>query len=175
MNKLAKGAIATGVATAMFLGGGATLALWNDAVTVGASESINSGVLTLNAATGDWSSSPELWVPGDSFTYTTDVSIVAKGDNLRAELSIDSDSVVGTPELVDALEYSIAVTNVTGGSLTPNGSGALTVTPANATSGTPMTAKVVVTVHFPESTSGLVAQGATAQLDDLKFLLSQVV
>lgn len=175
MNKLAKGAIATGVATAMFLGGGATLALWNDAVTVGASESINSGVLTLNATPGSWSSNPDLWVPGDSFTYTTDVSIVAKGDNLLAELSIDSDGVTGTPELVSALEYTIEVTNVAGGTLTPNGSDTLTVTPTNATSGTPVTAQVVVTVHFPESTTGLVAQGATAQLNDLKFLLSQVV
>ncbi|QIM15774.1 alternate-type signal peptide domain-containing protein [Leucobacter insecticola] len=175
MNKLAKGAIATGIGTALLLGGGTTLALWNDAVNVGSSQEINSGVLTLDATPGTWSASPDLWVPGDSFTYTTDVSIVAQGDNLISELKIDPSSVTGDAALLAALDYSISVSNVAGGSLTEISPDVYSVSPANATSGTPITATVTVKVDFPEnSVSDLVAQGAQAQLSTLQLLLNQI-
>lgn len=174
MNKLAKGAIATGIATALLLGGGATLALWNDAVSVGAAEEINSGVLTLDASAGNWSASPELWVPGDSFSYTTDVSIVAKGDNLVSELTVDPASLTGDAALLEALDYSISVTDVAGGSFVAAGADTVSVVPSDALSGSPVTGKVTVTVTFPESVAGTVAQDAQAQLSGLQLLLNQI-
>ncbi|QIK63107.1 alternate-type signal peptide domain-containing protein [Leucobacter viscericola] len=175
MNKLTKGAIATGIGTALLLGGGTTLALWNDAVNVGSSQEISSGVLTLDASDGVWSSSPNLWVPGDSFTYTTGVSIVAQGDNLASELKIDPSSVTGDAALLAALDYSITVDEVTGGTLTPISDAVYSVNPDDPNSGTPITATVTVKVDFPaDVVTGLVAQGAEAQLSELQLLLNQV-
>ncbi|QIK63110.1 alternate-type signal peptide domain-containing protein [Leucobacter viscericola] len=175
MNKLTKGAIATAIGTALLLGGGTTLALWNDTVNVGSSQEISSGVLTLDATPGSWSASPELWVPGDSFTYTTQVSIVAQGDNLASELKIDPSSVTGDAALLAALDYSISVSDVTGGTLTAIDDATYSVSPANANSGDPISAKVTVKVDFPaDVVTGLVAQGAEAHLSDLQLLLNQV-
>lgn len=177
MNKLTKGALATGIGTALLLGGGSTLALWNDSAAVGASQDIESGVLTLDTSAGAWTTSPALWVPGDSFSYTADVSIVAKGENLSSELSIDPASITGTPALLAALKTNMTVANVQNGALTPVGGvdNAFTVSPADATSGTPVTATVTITVDFPaDSVANLVAQGANAHLSDLQLRLNQV-
>jgi alternate signal-mediated exported protein len=177
MNKLTKAALATGIGTALLVGGGSTLALWNDAADVGAAEDINTGVLTLDAGAGAWTANPELWVPGDSFSYTTDVSIVAQGDNLYSELSIDPTSITGAPALLAALETTMTVDGVQGGTLTPVGGedNVFAVVPADATSGTPVTATITITVAFPaDSVSDLVAQGADAHLADLQLRLNQV-
>lgn len=177
MNKLAKGAIATGIATALFLGGSATLALWNDSSNIGASSEINTGVLTLDATESTWSTNPELWVPGDSFNYTTEVSITATGDNLTSHLSIDPASITGSTALLDALETTMDITNINGGTLNPvNGqTNTFEVAPENKNSGTPITATVTITVDFPaNSVTELVAQGEEAHLADLQLLLTQI-
>ena len=50
-----------------------------------------------------------------------------------------------------------------------------TVTPTDATTGTPVEATVTITVDFPsDSVSELVAQGATAELSALQLRLNQV-
>lgn len=177
MNKLAKGAIATGIGTALLLGGSTTLALWNDSADAGISRDISSGVLSLNAAPGEWTTSPDLWVPGDSFTYTTDVAIVAQGDNLQSELSIDPSSITGSPALLSALDLTMTVDDIQGGTLTPvdGRDNVYSVAPSNATSGDPVTATVTVAVDFPaDSVSDLVAQGEEAHLSELQLLLNQV-
>lgn len=177
MNKLAKGALAAGVATALFLGGGTTLALWNDHASVGSGKEINTGVLTLNATSGTWSDNPDLWVPGDSFTYTTTASIVAKGEHLASRLSIDPTSITGDPDLKAALTTTMTVDTTSGGTFTPVSGQANTfdVLPDNLTSGSPITAKITITVDFPKnSVSNKVAQGATVQLSGLELLLTQV-
>lgn len=177
MNKLTKAALATGVATALLIGGGSTLALWNDAVDVGAAGDITTGTLTLDATSGSWSEDPDQWVPGDSFTYTTQVSVVAQGDNLSSELSINPSSITGTPALVDALETTMTVDAVQNGTMTavPGQENVFAVAPADATSGTPVEATVTITVDFPSgSVSDLVAQGAAAELSALELRLNQV-
>ncbi|WP_448060902.1 alternate-type signal peptide domain-containing protein [Cellulomonas hominis] len=177
MNKLAKGAVATALGTALLLGGAGTLALWNDSVDLGAGQDIASGVLTLDVGTGAWDANPALWVPGDAITYTTAVAIVAQGDNLAAELSIDPASITGDPALLAALDTSMAVSNVAGGALTPvaGRDNVFTVVPTSATSGAPVTAIVTVTIDFPASSvSGLVAQGERAYVSNLQLLLNQV-
>ncbi len=177
MNKLAKGAVATALGTALLLGGAGTLALWNDSADLGAGQDIASGVLTLDAATGTWDANPALWVPGDAITYTTTVSIVAQGDNLAAELSVDPASITGSPALLAALDTTLAVSDVAGGALTPvaGQDNVFTVVPTDATSGAPVTATVTVTIGFPaDSVSGLVAQGEQASVSNLQLLLHQV-
>jgi len=93
MNKLLKGSIAGAAGIALLLGGAGTLALWNDSADF-TGQNINTGELNLiSTGDGDWTD-PEitLWVPEDSNTYTETFTVNAAGDNLEAELTVDSTS-----------------------------------------------------------------------------------
>lgn len=176
MKRMTKGLIALSAGTALLLGGAGTLALWNDAANVDAGN-VASGNLTLDAATGTWTPAISLWVPGDTATYTTDVSIVAQGDNIAAQLSIDPASITGDPELLGALDITMTVGTPTGGTFTPvaGQTNMYDVAPTDPLSGTPITAPVTVTVDFPEdSVTDLVAQGQTVNLSGMQLLLQQV-
>jgi alternate signal-mediated exported protein len=176
MNRLTKGLIAVSAGTVLLLGGAGSLALWNDAANVDAGD-VSSGVLTLDATPGAWAPDLTLWVPGDSAVYTTDVSIVAQGDNIAAQLSIDPASVTGDPDLLAALEITMAVGTPTGGTFTPvaGQTNVFDVAPTDPLSGTPITAPVTVTVNFPaDSVTDLVAQGETVNLTGLQLLLQQI-
>jgi alternate signal-mediated exported protein len=149
---------------------------WNDAANVDAGQ-VSSGVLTLNADAGAWTPDISLWVPGDSATYTTNVSIVAQGDNIASQLSIDPASITGDPDLLNALGVTMTVGASTGGTLTPvaGEENVFTVSPNDPLSGIAITAPVTVTVDFPaDSVTDLVAQGESVNLTGLNLLLQQV-
>ncbi|MEO7017346.1 MAG: alternate-type signal peptide domain-containing protein [Leifsonia sp.] len=176
MKKLTTALVASGSGLILLIGTSGSLALWNDAATVDAG-SVASGVLTINAANGAWTQQLQQWVPGDTETYTAEVSIVAQGDNLASQVKIDPGSITGDPELLGALEISLTFGTPTGGTLTPvaGESNVYDVAPDNPTSGTPITAPVTVTVTFPaDSVTGTVAQGQTVQLGGMQFVLDQV-
>lgn len=169
MNKLTKAAIAGAAGIALLLGGAGSLALWNSSVDITAAD-ITSGTLTLAEvpAAGSWDTPPTLWVPGDVATYTTQLTIGATGDNLKALLSVNPGSITG--DLADALEFEIAVTappaGVTAGTLP----GTYEIT--SAANGATFTVKVTVT--FPaNSVVGTVAQNQTVDLSGMNFLLQQ--
>lgn len=90
MNKLVKGAIATGVGVVLLMGGAGTLAYWNASANTSAA-TITAGNLTATSGTaGVWKSgtttiNPATFrtVPGDVLTYTQDVTLDASGDNLK--------------------------------------------------------------------------------------------
>jgi len=174
MNSLTKATIATAAGVALFLGGAGSLALWNDSANLGATSAISDGMLTIDA-NGSWDSTgPVSWVPGDSITYTATVDLVAKGDNLRSELSIDPTSITGDADLLSVLDVDMAINNVTGGTLTETNTGSRVYAVAADSADGAMTADVTVTVTLPASVSGTTAQGQTAALGDLSFLLQQV-
>ncbi len=174
MNSLTKATIATAAGIALFLGGAGSLALWNDSASLGSAGSITDGQLTI-AANGAWNSQgPDRWVPGDAITYTATVDIVAQGDNLHSQLSIDPESITGDAELLSVLDVSMAVSNVTGGTLTETGAGTGVYTVAADNPAGTMTADVTVRVALPASVSGLTAQGQSVALGNLAFLLQQV-
>ena len=99
MNKMAKGALATGVGVALLLGGGGTLAVWNQSF---ASEAgtIASGDLNMTAGTAAaWTSNLQSApidvddiadykaIPGEELTYSQDLDVTLKGDHISANLT----------------------------------------------------------------------------------------
>ncbi len=176
MKKLTTGLIAAGSGLILLIGTSGSLALWNDAATVDAG-SVASGVLTINAANGAWSQQLQHWVPGDSETYAADVSIVAQGDNLASQVTIDPGSITGDPDLLGALEITLSFGTPTGGTFTAvaGETNVYNVVPDDPNSATPITAPVTVTVTFPaDSVTGTVAQEQTVQLGGMQFVLQQV-
>ncbi|NMR30392.1 alternate-type signal peptide domain-containing protein [Crystallibacter degradans] len=102
MNKMTKGAIATGVGVALLLGGGGTLAVWNDSVGTDAG-TITAGNLDLEARSGVWTSahdpSTEIdvksykVVPGDVLTYTQTLDVTLAGQRINAVIEVIGDTV----------------------------------------------------------------------------------
>lgn len=169
MNKLTKAAIAGAAGIALLLGGAGSLAYWNSSADI-ANTQIESGTLSIQpSGTGSWSSQPDLWVPGDTFTYTDTLTISATGDNLHARLSINPSSITGDAALKSALQVTLTATG-TGISATATPS-VYEVTP-NAGS---ISVSVTVVVTFPSSITGTTAQGENVSLDDLSFKLEQYV
>lgn len=173
MNKFVKGSIAAGAATLLLLGGAGTFALWNQSATV-ADATVSSGTLTLSASTGTWNTAPSKWVPGDSYTYSTNLTVTATGDNLQAWLTLDKGSLSAATAsaadlaLAGALQTSIAITPTAGiaATTTPN---KFDVAPKVGT----YTVPVVLTVTFPSSISGTTAQTGSVDLTDIAFTLQQ--
>jgi alternate signal-mediated exported protein len=111
MNRMTKGAIATGIGVALLLGGGGTLAWWS------VSEKSEAGTITagnLNLKTkvaGLWSSNltktpvnieTHKVIPGETLTYTKTLAASVEGTNLEAELSlVGNDSLNGFGDTVE--------------------------------------------------------------------------
>lgn len=106
MKKLTKGTIAAGVGVALLLGGGTTLAYWNDSVNM-AGSTIQAGNLQLTQTStptwqikhtsGELVAVPDITavriVPGDQLVYTGDYNITAQGQNLAFKADITSGSI----------------------------------------------------------------------------------
>ncbi|WP_231715293.1 alternate-type signal peptide domain-containing protein [Arthrobacter gengyunqii] len=98
---MAKGALAIGVGAALLLGGGGTLATWNDTKVSGAG-TIASGKLALEAGKGKWqagkepaASAAELpaefqAVPGDEYSFTQPLTVTLEGNNMVADLTANN-------------------------------------------------------------------------------------
>lgn len=177
MNKMSKGLVVGAAGLVLLVSGAGSLAVWNGSASVDAG-GISSGTMNISAADGDWSDDTTLWVPGDTATYTTELSIELAGDNLTAQLEIDPDSITGDPELLGALDVQLAVGAVSGGTLTPvpGQPNKYTVTSSTPLVETTLTVPVTVTVDFPEdSVTGLDAQNQSVDLGGLAFALTQQV
>ena len=103
MNKMAKGALAIGVGAALLLGGGGTLAVWNQTQSANAGQ-IAAGDLELTPQAGVWTNAygtvvdldpnntvaDYKVVPGDVLTYTQTMNVKLVGDLMKAKLSIQN-------------------------------------------------------------------------------------
>jgi alternate signal-mediated exported protein len=170
MNKLVKGAIAGAAGIALLMGGAGSLALWNDSASI-TDAAVSSGTLTIGATAGTWTGNPALMVPGDTATYTSTITITAKGTNLHSTLSIDPASITGNAGLKGALVTTFTLGAVTGGTLTASGSNAFEVVPTAPTG--IITVPVTITVALPSGTAGTVGQSGAVALDGLAFKLDQ--
>lgn len=102
MNKMAKGAIATGVGIILLAGGGGTLATWNQASTASMG-SVVAGDLNLVPVTGSakWTNAKNQTVnistykvvPGDVLTYTQNLDVTLAGDLMVAKLAVTGTGV----------------------------------------------------------------------------------
>lgn len=112
MNKFIKASVAGGAAIALLLGGAGTLANWNDSAAI-AGGVIASGQLSIEqegpavwTANGQPVSDPANFriVPGDVLKLEQPLRLVAEGDNLKAELSVDYASVDRIPTNAAGIE-----------------------------------------------------------------------
>ncbi len=98
MNKLVKGAIATGAGVILLVGGGGTLATWNQGQSASMGQVVSGDLnLEVNTATdkGHWTNASGITinaatykaVPGDVLTYTQDLKMTLAGDRMRGRLA----------------------------------------------------------------------------------------
>jgi len=166
MNKLVKGSIAAAAGIALLMGGAGSLAYWNDSATVNAG-TVTSGVLDVNTGTaGSWSPSIAKIVPGDTVTYTQQLTLVATGDNLKATVS----SNIGT------ITNNITGSTATSTFVVKTSPGGVVVVPAAGVytlNGT-YTVDVTITVAFSSTTANQVGQNASVNLSTLAVTVTQV-
>lgn len=176
MNKLSKGLIVGGIGLVLVTVGAGSLALWNDAATVDAGP-VDTGLMTISAAEGTWDDDIALWVPGDTSTFTTNLTLSLAGDNLTTQLALAPDSITGDAELLAALDIQLAVGAITGGVATPvsGQENTFTITSSTPSAATTVTVPVTITVDFPEdSVTGTIAQNQSVDLGSIQFTLTQL-
>lgn len=179
MNKFAKGALAGGLGLVLLLGGGATLAYWNDSVPVSGA-SITAGSLEVSeTGTATWTVTNGsivdqtidittfTMVPGDTVTYSTSFEVDAVGTNLEAEAAIGTAALTG--DLASRLTTSTTIA-VNGG---PAGTTAVDVEDGD-------TLSVVVTIAWPFGDAASVtpdngAMGGSVNFDNFNVVVTQVV
>lgn len=187
MKKITKGAIAAGAASVLLMGGAGTFMSWNQDNGVTAAP-INSGLLTLESdpSKSSWKLNdndvPDIStvriVPTDILTFTQPVEIVAEGDNVQGELSLDAGSIEATSESgPGGVALATALTEGATYSFVDATEGLSQVDATNFTfdSANTYTADLTVKLNFGEdSVTGLVAQGGAVQLDKMIVKLAQV-
>lgn len=174
MNTFVKGSVAAGAGIVLLLGGAGTFALWNDSADI-SDATIESGVLTISAATGTWDNDYDKWVPGDEDTYDTDLTITAVGDTIKGQLEVDEATFGGsTADLADYLDVSYAL-DLTDPAL----AAAVVETGANTgvyefSEGT-WVIPVTVTIAFDTAPIGETAQDESVTIEDIGFTIKQVL
>lgn len=178
MNKFAKGALAGGLGIALLLGGGATLAYWNDDAAV-SGQSVTSGHLQITPVVGSsqWSvafnggTAKDIaditafnMVPGDLVTYTADFEIDAEGDNLLIDATTGAAALTGDAALISRLAVDTEISL--------NG-GAAAAGPVRVVDGNTIT--VVVTIDWPFGDSTSPALDNLAMDDAVNFANFNVV
>ncbi|MGW9402452.1 alternate-type signal peptide domain-containing protein [Arthrobacter sp. NPDC055585] len=169
---MAKGALATGVGVALLLGGGGTLAVWNDTANAQAG-TIAAGTLDLKEpAKGTWTSNISgtvvdittyKIVPGETLTYTQQLDVTLVGDQMKATLGIDG---------VPASTFANGDVRVEGPKFTDAGGVVLkdgVLTPDNAKKG-----KVTASATFAFDAANQSSVNATANLANIVYKLSQM-
>ncbi|MFQ4150488.1 alternate-type signal peptide domain-containing protein [Arthrobacter sp. LAPM80] len=171
MNKMAKGAIATGVGIILLAGGGGTLATWNQASNASMG-SVVSGDLNLVAGAGVWKNAsgtviPVIAdykvVPGDTLTYTQPMTVTLTGDLMVAKLAVTGagvDKGFGTNAVATATTLTNAGNNkvVAADDLKPANSGQVVAS---------------TTFTFNQSTSGRTATNSSYDFSGIGYSLVQ--
>jgi alternate signal-mediated exported protein len=141
MKKMTKGAIVTGLGVALLLGGGGTLAVWNDSADSTAGGIVAGDLELTDQETGVWRSDVTgatisdigsyRVVPGETLTYTQDLTVKLTGDQMVATLDhqgtgvdngFGNDVTVSEPVLTNAKGEVLAT------ELKPSDSGTVTAT-----------------------------------------------
>lgn len=171
MNKYAKGSIAAGAAVLLLLGGAGTLAFWNDQANL-TGANIAAGELTLDATACDWDGDDiALWVPGDSASCEAELTLEAKGDNIKGVLAIDDSGIVVDP-VAAADQFDIDLT--AGAATVVGGPGVFNPVAMTFTGAGTYTIPVTVTIDFEfRASEQNISQNATVELGDVEFTVTQ--
>jgi alternate signal-mediated exported protein len=190
MNKLTKAGISTAAAVALLMGGAGTLAYWNDSAGLDGAATITAGTLNVTATdNGAWAGITNIAdyriVPGDTITFTQEITVTAEGNALVANLALAPNAITaGTSAadiaLADALTKSATFAVTAGGGAgvvvgTGANAGTVTFTPGTGTLST--TLDVEVTITFPAGTVAQYNDAKTGQvsLSDFSVVLTQVI
>lgn len=168
MNKMTKGAIATGLGVALLVGGGGTLAVWNANAGADAG-TVKSGNLNITAAPGVWTNaiskegesidiSTYKMVPGDLLTFTQPVTVDLVGDLMQATLTLTDPNDVSAHLEVSDISLTKDGKEFTETALDPEDSGKYTAT---------------VTVELPDTVEGRDYVNETHKLETIGFALTQ--
>lgn len=173
MNKFAKGSLAAGAGIVLLLGGAGTLAYWNSEVGLSGG-TINAGELTLTAPEGEWAPNIETWVPGDEAVYTTDLTLVASGDNIQGTIELEEDSVVVTGDDADEFDIVFApqADSLPAGVTYDEGSKSFAFDGPTGEAGSTIPVQVTVTLPFGEAAENR-SQGAQVDMSSAKFIATQ--
>ncbi|MGP9659947.1 alternate-type signal peptide domain-containing protein [Arthrobacter sp. AOP36-C1-22] len=175
MNKMTKGALATGLGVALLIGGGGSLAVWNTSAQANAG-TIVAGDMGLKAEAGVWTNSAGTEVtgkikdgfykivPGDSLTFTQPVKVTLRGDLLKATLSVTDTALTG--------DTTFNKKNYTVGPVAITDSTKKSVTGQELTEDGNYTASV--TFAFLKSTTNLDDTNSTYDFSKVAYKLDQV-
>lgn len=187
MNKVTKAGISAGIAGLLLLGGAGTYALWQDSKTVDAG-TVQTGQLKLTlGAAGTWKDissdvtgaptiDPAVFkiVPGDTIQFSQGVTILAEGQNLKGQLTIDQSTV--TAAIPVAWQPYVTVTVAPSGlpAGITNNAGVLSFTAPGS-----YTFNVGITVAFAKGTNASATddetiENQTANLNGLALKLEQI-
>ena len=171
MRSTTRGALAAAVAALLLTGGAGTLAYWTDTQTI-TGTTINSGQLKLGApvCTNGWQLNTgtaftnQLIVPGDTLTKTCTIDLIAKGQNLGADLAISTAAFASS----NALTQQLAPT----ATFTVGGATRTHVTAADDTGATNEIATTMV-VKFDGPSATNASQALTATLNSVSVTATQ--
>lgn len=96
MNKMAKGVITTGVGIVLLVGGGGTLATWNQAQSASMGKVVAGDLNLVPASAGVWTNASGTVVnvasykvvPGDTLSYSQPLNLTLVGDLMVAHLTV---------------------------------------------------------------------------------------
>jgi len=174
-----RGAVATGVASALMLGGFGVFALWSDSQNAGATGQVQTGSLSLDPISG-----PVVWQlenpqggggpvaidlatykasPGDVISYTVEAAGTVTGTDITAELRVDLDEV----QLDAALSEEDVI-------ITVLGAGGEPLEVVGSATGTTFSQPVTVSIEFSSAMTGGMDLPAAVSVDGLSLVLQQL-
>jgi alternate signal-mediated exported protein len=188
MNKLTKGAIAGAAGVVLLLGGAGTFAFWNSTASVAGGSIVAGNLLVANTgAAGVWTDQNDTVidiatyriVPGDTLTFTDDLTVTAVGDNLTATLGLAGGSIAPTT-VGNAADVALAGYLVDNATLDATGTGISGTSPSYTivagTAGVSQVVTVSVELDFPFGTVAGVENNAklgSVNLSDMAVTLTQ--
>ena len=187
MNKLVKGSLAAAAGIALLLGGAGTFAYWNSTAGV-AGGTVTAGDLQIvnDGAAGIWKDqtgttiNPATYriVPGDTLTYTDDLTVTAVGKNIAATLGLAGGSISPvTPTPSTNADNKLASYLTANAVVTATGTGIVPGTGTNVFNVTQGTGTVTttVTISFPigADTTNNDAKLGAVNLSNMALTLTQ--
>lgn len=184
MNKMLTGAIAISASALLLVGGGGTLAVWNDTAGVKPG-TITAGNIALEAEGGKWSNvtsgtavpianiAEYEIVPGETLRYTQSLNIIVEGTNAVADLKVSGGFVNGFESEGVTLSGYLAVNGTRSKSFEDNTIAASDTFEGTIRLGNSYAVDGVLEFAFSENATASAYQEFTFQ--DVLFTLNQVL
>lgn len=180
-NKVMKGALATGVGLALLVGGGGTLATWNQSADANMG-TVATGDLNLEVPEGTWQNAlgqaiqidSYKAVPGDVLTFTQDLEVTLAGDQMLANLTVTGEADASAGGGAIAVSETILTRTNGHGTPSPEDDTVDNIDPSSLlTQDDSGTYTSTTTVFFDVGTADRVATDAFVDLSGIGYQLTQ--